>query len=95
MSVATSSVLFMDQLTDDDKAILDFEVLSWTYPGAKESAIVERFGMLSVRYYQVLNALIDRPEAQAYSPLLVKRLRRLRDARSRQRSARRLGFVEA
>ncbi|WP_308195736.1 DUF3263 domain-containing protein [Nocardioides potassii] len=80
----------MQQLTDDEQAILDFEAQQWTHPGAKETAIVEQFGMLAVRYYQVLNALIDRPEALAYAPLLVKRLQRLRDGRARQRSARRL-----
>jgi hypothetical protein len=48
--------------------------------------------MSSTRYYQVLNALIDRPEALEADPLLVRRLRRLRSARQRQRSARRLGF---
>jgi hypothetical protein len=37
-------------------------------------------------------AVIDRPEALAHDPLLVKRLRRLRAARQRARSARRLGI---
>lgn len=80
----------MQQLTDDDKAILDFEAQSWTYPGAKETAIVEQFGMLAVRYYQRLNAIINKPAALAYDPLLVKRLLRLRDARAQQRASRRL-----
>ena len=48
--------------------------------------------MSATRYYQVLNALIDKPEALAFDPLLVKRLRRLRAASQRQRSARRLGI---
>jgi hypothetical protein len=48
--------------------------------------------MSATRYYQVLNALIDRPEAVEYDPMLVKRLRRLRSARQRQRTARRLGL---
>ncbi|HVT22265.1 MAG TPA: DUF3263 domain-containing protein, partial [Mycobacteriales bacterium] len=48
--------------------------------------------MSATRYYQVLNALLDRPEALAADPMLVKRLRRMRAARQRQRSARRLGF---
>ena len=48
--------------------------------------------MSATRYYQVLNALIDAPAALAYDPLLVKRLRRLRQARQRARSARRLGL---
>jgi hypothetical protein len=40
----------------------------------------------------VLNALIDRDDALAFDPLLVKRLRRLRAQRQRSRSARRLGI---
>ena len=79
-------------LSERDKGILDFERQWWKYAGAKESAVREKFDMSSTRYYQVLNALIDRPEALAHDPLLVRRLRRLRAARQRQRSARRLGF---
>jgi hypothetical protein len=48
--------------------------------------------MSATRYYQVLNTLIDRSEALAHDPMLVKRLRRLRSARQRARSARRLGI---
>jgi len=79
-------------LSERDKGILDFERQWWKFAGAKESAVREKFDMSSTRYYQVLNALIDRPEALAHDPLLVRRLRRLRAARQRQRSARRLGF---
>ncbi len=75
-----------------DAAMLDFERQWWKYAGAKEQAVREKFDMSSTRYYQVLNALIDRPEAMAHDPLLVRRLRRLRATRQRQRSARRLGF---
>jgi hypothetical protein len=74
-------------LSDDDKAVLDFERLRWHHPGAKESAIVERFGYLAVRHYQRVNALLDHPGAMAYDAQLVRRLQRLRDARARQRSA--------
>ncbi|MGY2701685.1 hypothetical protein ACVW2K_001269 [Nocardioides sp. HB32] len=79
-------------LSDRDREILDFERQWWKYAGAKETAVREKFDMSSTRYYQVLNALIDRPEALEADPLLVRRLRRLRSARQRQRSARRLGF---
>jgi hypothetical protein len=48
--------------------------------------------MSATRYYQVLNALVDTPEALAADPLLVKRLRRLRASRQRTRAARRLGM---
>jgi len=79
-------------LSERDRGILDFERQWWKFAGAKESAVREKFDMSSTRYYQVLNALIDRPEALEHDPLLVRRLRRLRAARQRQRSARRLGF---
>jgi hypothetical protein len=71
--------------------MLAFERQWWRYAGAKEAAIRERFGMSGTRYYQVLNALVDRPEALAADPLLVRRLRRMRAARQRQRSGRVLG----
>lgn len=80
------------QLSERDQEILAFERQWWKYAGAKEQAIRELFDMSATRYYQVLNALIDRPEALAVDPMLVKRLRRLRSARQRARSARRLGI---
>jgi hypothetical protein len=67
-------------------AILAFEAQWWKHPGAKEQAIRERFEMSPNRYYQVLNALIDRPAALAQDPVLVARLRRLRQSRQRLRS---------
>jgi len=79
-------------LSERDQEILAFERQWWKYAGAKEAAVRDKFDMSSTRYYQVLNALIDRPEALEADPLLVRRLRRLRAARQRQRSARRLGF---
>lgn len=79
-------------LSQRDREILEFERHWWKYAGAKEQAVRENFDMSSTRYYQVLNALIDRPEALEADPLLVRRLRRLRSSRQRQRSARRLGF---
>jgi hypothetical protein len=79
------------ELSERDREILAFERQWWKYAGAKEQAIRELFDMSATRYYQVLNSLIDRPEALAHDPMLVKRLRRLRATRQRQRSARRLG----
>ena len=75
-------------LTERDRAVLIFEKQYWKYTGAKEQAIRDRFEMSATRYYQVLNALLDRPEAQEFEPVLVKRLRRQRAARQRARSAR-------
>ena len=78
-------------LSERDLRILAFERQWWKYAGAKEQAVRELFDMSPTRYYQVLNALIDKPEALAAEPLLIKRLRRLRASRQRTRSARRLG----
>ena len=78
-------------LTEREQEILAFERQWWKYAGAKEQAVRELFDMSATRYYQVLNALIDRPEALTLDPMLIKRLRRLRAARQRARSARRLG----
>lgn len=79
-------------LTRREREILAFERQWWKYAGAKEQAIRDLFDMSATRYYQVLNALIDRPEALVHDPMLVKRLRRLRATRQRTRQARRLGL---
>jgi Protein of unknown function (DUF3263) len=82
----------LDALCERDLLILEFERQWWKYAGAKEQAMREKFDMSATRYYQALNALIDRPDALEADPMLVKRLRRLRAARQRARSARRLGI---
>lgn len=81
-----------EELSAREQQILAFERQWWKYAGAKEQAVRDLFEMSSTRYYQVLNALIDQPAALAYDPMLVKRLRRMRQARQRARSARRLGL---
>jgi hypothetical protein len=82
----------LGELSARDAEILTFERQWWKFAGAKEQAIRDKFQMSATRYYQVLNALIDKPEALAQDPLLVKRLRRLRATRQRNRSAKRLGI---
>jgi hypothetical protein len=79
-------------LTDDELEMLALERLWWQFTGAKEQRIRELFDCSASRYYQRLNALIDRDDVLAYDPMLVKRLRRLRSQRQRSRSARRLGI---
>lgn len=68
-----------------DADVLAFERRFYARPGAKEQAIVVELGMTPTRYYARLNALLDDPAAWAADPLTVGRLRRLRDARHRQR----------
>ncbi|GAA3893502.1 DUF3263 domain-containing protein [Saccharothrix violaceirubra] len=80
-----------DGLTDREREILAFERQWWKYAGAKEQAIRELFDMSGTRYYQLLNALIDKEAALAADPMLVKRLRRSRSGRQRARAAKRLG----
>jgi hypothetical protein len=77
-------------LSERDAAVIAFEREWWRYGGAKETAIRERLGLSAVQYYQVLNALLDSPEALAAEPMLVKRLRRLRESRQRGRGTRQL-----
>jgi hypothetical protein len=72
-------------LSDRDRSILDFERSWWTEPGPKELSIRDRFDLSPTRYYQILNELLDAPDAIAYDPLVVRRLRRLRDRRRRAR----------
>ena len=78
----------MAGLSELDMRILAFERSWWRFPGAKEREILELLGMPVTRYYQLLNALIDRPEAAEFDPVLVARLRRQRSRRYRIRSAR-------
>ena len=81
----------VSELTRREHEMLAFERQWWRHAGAKEAAIRERFGLAPTRYYQALNALVDRPAALAADPLLVRRLRRLRAARGQRRQASLLG----
>lgn len=76
----------MSDLSDLDRQVLAFESTRWQHAGAKETAIRDLFGMSAARYYQHVTSLLDRPEAYAHDPVLVKRLRRLRDTRRARRS---------
>ncbi len=75
-------------LSDRDRAILDFEGEWRRHAGAKEEAIRAELGMAPARYYQLLGRIIDTAPAVQYDPMLVKRLRRIREARNRLRLAR-------
>lgn len=81
-------------ILDRDLGPADFEVLEfarawWKYPGRKEAVILERFGISGTRYTQRLMALLDHPQAMAYDPDLV---RRLKGTTVRRRAARLSGF---
>ena len=72
-------------LTDVDRAILDFERCWWMLPAPKSAGIREHLELSPTRYYRLLNALLDNPDAAAYDPLVVHRLRRTRLQRRRAR----------
>ena len=74
------------ELTAGEIDILEFEHRQFAGAGAKEEAIAETFGLSAARYYQKLNAVMDSVAAIEHDPMLVKRLQRLRDARTRARS---------
>jgi hypothetical protein len=74
-------------LTSLESEILNFEKQWWRYAGAKESSIKELFNLTPPAYYQILNNLIDREDALLAQPMLVKRLRRLRESRTEARAA--------
>ena len=72
-------------LSELERAILDFERTWWTSPGSKESLIRGDLGISPTRYYRQLALLVEHDAALAYDPLVVRRLRRLRDRRRRAR----------
>lgn len=71
--------------------MLTFEGQWFRTAGAKEQAIADQLDLTSTRYYQILNQLCEDPDALMADPVLIHRLRRLRDARREQRTARRAG----
>jgi hypothetical protein len=87
-SQPTPSTLPPTALSARDAAILDFERRWWRHAGAKEESIREVFGLSAARYYQLLNVVIDSPDAVRRDPMLVGRLHRARDERTGARAAR-------
>ncbi|UIN31566.1 MULTISPECIES: DUF3263 domain-containing protein [Microbacterium] len=80
-----------DALSERDSQLLAFEARWLGHTGAKEEAIRVELQLTPARYYQLLGRLIDSQAALAQDPLLVGRLRRIRDERRRERSTARRG----
>jgi hypothetical protein len=72
-------------LTERERAVLDFERTWWSLDGSRDELIKERFGCPPEDFSLELGALVDSPEALAYDPLVVHRLRRRRDRTRRAR----------
>lgn len=77
------------ELSAQERELLAFERDWWKHADAKDAAIRDRLGLTPEGYYRALNAVIDTDGALAQDPLLVRRLRRQRQARQRQRQERR------
>lgn len=75
-------------LSVKDLMTLELERQRWRYDALKEAEIRLQFSESSTRYYQRLAELVDRPEALAHDPVLVRRLQRLRDQRRAARGRR-------
>ncbi|MGY0232700.1 DUF3263 domain-containing protein [Longispora urticae] len=75
----------LPELSVRERELLDFEKRWWRFPGAKEQAIRDEFDLSGTRYYQLINELLDNPAALVHDPVLVGRLRRIRDTRRRSR----------
>jgi hypothetical protein len=73
----------MAELSEQDRAILELEAALPGLGGEKERRAREELGLSATAYHQRLNALLDRAEALAEYPVLVNRLRRIRDRRQR------------
>lgn len=90
----------VEPLTEQQMAILEFErataeemAARWRrYPGERDTAIRDWFGVTASVYFQRLNHILDLPAAEVYDPTTVRRLRRLRTARQVARASRQIGF---
>ena len=88
--VPPEPALLDTELTDLDRDILELEQDWVSHAGAKDAAVMARFGMSPTDYHRHLTRIIDLPAAEAYAPRLVRRLRRQRSTRQEQRAARRI-----
>lgn len=71
-----------------DRSILAFEA-AWTRTsGDREYRIRSELGLSKTRYYQLLNRILDDPEASKFDPTNVHRLRKLRAERAAGRASR-------
>lgn len=79
LTTPSATMPVLEELTELDRAVLEFESQVWRTPGEKLSAIRKAFPQLSlVQYFQRLNALIDVRAAREAYPELISRLGRIR-----------------
>jgi len=62
-------------LSERELTVLAIEQKRWKYPAYKEQAIRNQLDLNATRYYQILNSLLDHPQALESYPILINRLR--------------------
>ena len=67
------------ELSAHERALIDFEREWWQLGSRKDVSIRARFEISASSYYRSLHLLVDRPDAEAYDPLTVRRIRRRRE----------------
>jgi hypothetical protein len=75
----------MAELTDEHRAVLDFEGAWFKEMSPKGSAVRQQFDRSLAEHQQLVAWLIRQPEALSYAPTTVRRLQRLRDRRLAER----------
>ena len=75
-------------LSDDEREVLRFEAEHPHTGAAKNEAIRSQLRLTPVRYYQKLSRLADSVEALQFDPMLVHRLRRIREYQQRDQAHR-------
>jgi hypothetical protein len=69
-------------LSERDLTILAFEARWGAHSAAKEEAVRAQLALTPARYYQLLTRLVDDADALAHDPMLIHRLRRMRQQRT-------------
>jgi Protein of unknown function (DUF3263) len=68
-------------LRERDRAVLDIERGWWLEGRTKSEVVRARLRVSLSRYNQLLGELVTNKDAEAYDPLVVRRLRRARERR--------------
>ena len=70
-----------DDLSEDQKRVIDFAKRQYRYPGKQEEDMLQTFGYRGTTFFRKLNDLLDHPKALEYDPVTINRYRRIRESR--------------
>lgn len=76
----------VDYMTIRERMILTIAAATYTHPGRRDTDYHELVGHTPARAWQIVAALLQRPDAEAEMPAVVRRLRRLQEAREKART---------